>query len=86
MSRVRRVIEACDRHVAAVILGCYYQRQDQVLTDEAAVRAGVLNAARWVAANGFTNKRRSPTGSPTGQLAPGASVRRNGLKLVHHLR
>jgi hypothetical protein len=55
MNRVRRVIEACDRHGAAVILSCYYQRQDQVLTDEVAVRAGVVNAARWVAANGFTN-------------------------------
>jgi CubicO group peptidase (beta-lactamase class C family) len=55
LARVRRVIEACDRHGAAVILGCYYQRQDQILKDEAAVRAGVVNAARWVAASGFTN-------------------------------
>lgn len=55
MNRVRRVIEACDRHGAAVILGCYYQRQDQILKDEAAVRAGVVNAARWIATNRFTN-------------------------------
>jgi len=39
--RVRQVIEACDRNGAVVILGCYYQRQDELLRDEAAVRAGV---------------------------------------------
>ena len=55
MQRVRRVIEACDRHGAVVILGCYYQRQDQVLKDEAAVRAGVVHVAKWIAAGGFTN-------------------------------
>ncbi|MGB2861920.1 MAG: family 16 glycoside hydrolase [Sedimentisphaerales bacterium] len=55
MKRVRRVIEACDRNGAAVILGCYYQRQDQVLTDEEAVRTGVTNAVRWLGESGFTN-------------------------------
>jgi CubicO group peptidase (beta-lactamase class C family)/murein DD-endopeptidase MepM/ murein hydrolase activator NlpD len=55
LRRVRRVIEACDRHGAAVILGCFYQRQDQILKDEAAVRAGVVNVARWIEESGFTN-------------------------------
>jgi hypothetical protein len=55
LKRVRRVIEACERQGALVILGCYYQRQDQILKDEDAVRAGVVNAARWIKANGFTN-------------------------------
>ena len=55
MQRVRRVIEACDRNGAAVILGCYYQRQDQVLMDEEAVRAGVINTVRWLGDSGFTN-------------------------------
>lgn len=55
LARVRRVIEACDRHGLVVILGCYYQRQDQVLADEAAVRAGVVNVARWVRQSGFRN-------------------------------
>jgi len=55
MQRVRRVIEACDRNGAAVILGCYYQRQDQVLTDEQAVRTDVMNAVRWLRESGFTN-------------------------------
>ena len=55
LKRVRRAIETCDRHGAVVILGCYYQRQDQVLRDEDAVRAGVVNVVRWIKENGFTN-------------------------------
>jgi hypothetical protein len=55
MRRVKRVIEACDRNGAAVILGCYYQRQDQILRDEKAVRTGVVNTARWLAKSGYTN-------------------------------
>jgi CubicO group peptidase (beta-lactamase class C family) len=55
MRRVRRVIEDCDRQGAVVILGCYYQRQDQILKDEAAVRTGVVNVAQWVKGCGFTN-------------------------------
>jgi hypothetical protein len=53
--RVRRVVEACDRHGAVVILGCYYQRQDQVLRDEDAVRAGVVNVVKWIQGAGFSN-------------------------------
>ncbi|MBS0206974.1 MAG: serine hydrolase [Planctomycetes bacterium] len=55
LGRVRRVIEACDRHGAVVILGCFYQRQDQVLKDEAAVRSGVVNTAQWIKGCGFNN-------------------------------
>ncbi len=55
LQRVRRVIEACDRHGAVVIVGCYYQRQDQVLRDETAVRAGVVNVATWIRESGFDN-------------------------------
>jgi hypothetical protein len=55
LRRVRQVIEASDRHGAVVILGLYYQRQDQVLADDDAVRAGVVNAARWVTDSGFAN-------------------------------
>jgi CubicO group peptidase (beta-lactamase class C family) len=55
MTRVRRVIEACDRHGLIVILGCFYQRQDQVLVDESAVRAAVKNAAGWIQKCGFQN-------------------------------
>ncbi len=55
LRRIKRVIDACDRNGAAVILGCYYQRQDQILRDEEAVRAGVINAVRWLSDSGFTN-------------------------------
>jgi hypothetical protein len=55
LARVERVIDACDRHGVAVILGLYYQRQSAILRDEAAVRAGVVNAARWVRERGFEN-------------------------------
>lgn len=55
LARIARVIEACDRQGAAVILGCYYQRQDQVLRDEAAVRRGVVETCRWIERAGYTN-------------------------------
>lgn len=55
LRRVRRVIEACDRHGVVVILGCFYQRQDQILRDETAVRAGVVNVAKWITSEGFSN-------------------------------
>jgi hypothetical protein len=55
MNRVRRVTEACDRNGAAIILGCFYQRQDQILRDADAVRAGVSNVVNWIVSNGFGN-------------------------------
>lgn len=55
LRRVGRAIEACDRNGCAVILGCFYQWQDQVLAGEAAVRAGLRNAVRWIERRGFTN-------------------------------
>jgi CubicO group peptidase (beta-lactamase class C family) len=55
MNRVRRVVEACDQNRAAVILGCFYQRQDQVLRDADAVRAGVSKVVEWVVSSGFAN-------------------------------
>ncbi|MBN1421155.1 MAG: hypothetical protein JXP34_20450, partial [Planctomycetes bacterium] len=53
LARVRRAIEAADAAGAAVILSCFYQRQDQILRDADAVRAGVRAAARWVRESGF---------------------------------
>ena len=55
LQRVKRVIDECDRHGVVVILGCYYQRQDQILKDAAAVRAGVVQVIEWIRAVGFTN-------------------------------
>lgn len=55
MARVQRVIAACNRQGAVVILGCYYQRQDQILRDQTAVRAGVVHVAQWIRQNRFGN-------------------------------
>ena len=55
LERARRVIVACDENGVVVILGCYYQRQDQVLEDKRAVRAGVVNVVAWILEQGFTN-------------------------------
>jgi len=55
LARIARVIRACDQAGLGIILGCFYQRQDQVLQDGAAVRAGVVNTARWIDHMGFTN-------------------------------
>ncbi|MGQ9589069.1 MAG: glycoside hydrolase family 99-like domain-containing protein [Planctomycetota bacterium] len=55
LERVQRAIEASDAAGAAIILSCYYQRQDQVLRDAEAVRAGVRNAVRWLREERFPN-------------------------------
>lgn len=55
VERVQKVIEACDRLGAAVFLGLFYQRQDQVLRDEKAVRRAVVEATNWVKKRGYTN-------------------------------
>lgn len=55
LNRVRRVVDACDELGVVVILGCFYQRQDQMLRDETAVRDGVANVAQWIKGCGFTN-------------------------------
>jgi hypothetical protein len=55
LRRVARVIDACDQQGIVVILGCYYQRQDQILKDEEAVRQGVVNAVNWIRRQGYTN-------------------------------
>jgi CubicO group peptidase (beta-lactamase class C family) len=55
LRRVERVIRACDEQGMVVILGLYYQRQSKILRDEAAVRAGVVNAVKWIRQRGFSN-------------------------------
>jgi hypothetical protein len=55
LSRIKRVIEECDKHGMVVILGLSYQRQDQILRDEQSVRRAVVNAVKWVKDSGFTN-------------------------------
>lgn len=55
LARVAKVIEKADALGAVIILSLYYQRQDQVLQDERAVRAGVVNAAGWLKNKGYKN-------------------------------
>lgn len=55
MDRVDRIIQACDGAGAVVVLSCLYQRQDERLTDESAVRNAIVNAADWVRRRGFEN-------------------------------
>ena len=53
--RVRRVIEACDRHGVVVILGCFYQRQDQHFDDEDAIRTALVGVVHWIRDCRFSN-------------------------------
>ena len=55
LARAAKVIEACDGYGMAVILSLFYQRQDQVLKSEDAVRAAVVNAVDRVASKGYGN-------------------------------
>ena len=55
LARVARVIEKADALGAVIILSLYYQRQDQGLQDERAVRAGVVNAVSWIKGKGYKN-------------------------------
>lgn len=48
LARMEKVVDECDRRGIGVILGCYYQRQDQILKDADAVRRGVQNVVRWI--------------------------------------
>lgn len=48
LQRMKRVIRACDRHAAAVILTCYYQRQSHILQDEQALRRGLVHVVDWI--------------------------------------
>ena len=55
LERVQRVIRACDDAGVAVILGCFYQRQDQVMEDATAVERAAINTVTWVGERGFEN-------------------------------
>jgi CubicO group peptidase (beta-lactamase class C family) len=55
LARARQVIERCDTLGAAVILSCFYQRQDQVLASEEAVRHAVIETCRWLRDAGYKN-------------------------------
>ena len=55
LARVKRVIQAADARGAVIILSLFYQRQDQRLANDAAIRAGVVNVMRWLSQEGFSN-------------------------------
>lgn len=55
LGRIKRVIEECDKRGMVVVLGIFYQRQDQILQDERAVKRAVVNAVNWVKDSGYTN-------------------------------
>jgi len=55
MARVSRVIESADERGMIIILGLFYQRQDQILEDEDVVRNATINAVKWVQENGYKN-------------------------------
>ena len=55
MARVARVIERADALGAVIVLSLFYQRQDQYLANEQAIRAGVVNAVDWIRSRGYRN-------------------------------
>ncbi|MBX2842240.1 MAG: glycoside hydrolase family 5 protein [Flammeovirgaceae bacterium] len=55
MDRVSHLIKVCDIQGMVIILGCFYQRQDQILRDSTAVKVGLVNVLEWISDNNFTN-------------------------------
>ncbi len=55
LQRVHQVIKACDQAGVVVILGLFYQRQDQILANENAVKQAVINASQWIRKQGYKN-------------------------------
>ena len=55
LARVARIIERANQHGAVIILSLYYQRQDQLLQDEKAIRAGVVNVTDWLKNRNYQN-------------------------------
>jgi len=55
MDRLQRLLAAADAAGIVVIVGFYYFGQDKYITDEEAVKNGVLNISRWLLETGFEN-------------------------------
>lgn len=53
VQRIARVIRACNANGMAVILGLFYQRQDQILADSTAVKTAVVQAIDWITTQQF---------------------------------
>jgi hypothetical protein len=54
-ARLVRILEAADQIGMVVILGYFYQGQDERMTDEAAIQTATDNATRWLLEGGYTN-------------------------------
>jgi hypothetical protein len=55
LDRVRRVLDRADELGMVVIVGLFYQGQDERLEDEAAVKRAVDEASAWLLAGGWRN-------------------------------
>ncbi|MFM7127960.1 MAG: hypothetical protein ACKO0V_01220, partial [bacterium] len=55
MNRVERLARACDNRGIALIIGCFYQRQDQILSGDQAIRNAVTNTSQWIKERKFRN-------------------------------
>ncbi len=55
LDRLTRILDRADDLGMVVILGLFYQGQDERLRDEAAVRHAVDEACTWVLEQGYTN-------------------------------
>ncbi|MFI3299630.1 MAG: glycoside hydrolase family 43 protein [Rikenellaceae bacterium] len=53
--RVKMILDRADELGMVVILGCFYQGQDQYLEDEAAVYNALTQTAEWVLESGYRN-------------------------------
>ncbi len=53
--RVKMILDRADELGMVVILGCFYQGQDQYLEDEAAVYNALTQTAEWVLESGYQN-------------------------------
>jgi len=55
LDRLRRVLDRADELGMAVMVGLFYQGQDERLEDESAVKRAVDEASRWLLAGGWQN-------------------------------
>jgi len=55
LHRLSDIIRICDVQGMIVILGCFYQRQDQILRDNTAVFQAVKNTVTWLKQQQFKN-------------------------------
>jgi len=55
LDRLTQVLDRADELGMVIMLGLFYQGQDERLRDEAAVHHAVDEACRWVLAQGYTN-------------------------------